>query len=708
MGCRLQEVCSGWGVLAVLLLFARSAEAQTSCITGPASVPGLSGAPNWFGSPASSSNPGGSRPDIDDPRWAGAPLLPFLGANSASAPTFRILRHGNYLYLSYHAPLSASGSDRVYFGFSEGVGAADSLTQKAYLLEIQPAPAGSGPDPIPTPVLQIQKFTPGVGWSPSATPNWIQNASTWRSPPGLAFGMNFRIAFKTSGQTDANAVFIPASRVFRAFVGVGIALEPAHTIEYSMPPVSPLSTTFINTGIHVPADYLQWAPMDGITNGCRDGITLDPQNIRTGHPDGSSLYTGGTNSQNTFIVRPQNIFGVSPQWGDHIVRVQLSLSDWGAVPLNSQAPWKPIAGSEGGRMTSGTWTWSWDTPGGPPPNSLGGATIGFTCAKQGSDAFCPRLTLPPGMPPSSVTSQAILASLSPKVGAPQVGRLRFTRPSAVLNTAFVGLSEAVRDAKISTEGLPSKPGQTHHTVYLMVVRRNMPAASTKTMTLALSAMERIRNFVQNPPPSSFTFSDSEVASIAPGSAGSRHAADEIFRSDGGPPSPQSVVGPGPAVLASPVPLEYSSATHHELLSRVWPIYEVHAFYETGDAVQEDGKSRKILQPLLPFGYLLHHQGPFYGFSDRLEALDGAELTVVEPDLYRASIPVDGSIRIRSTLRAEEDPPRILESRGPSRGCSLVATRSNRTAWTLLAIVPIYLLRRKRRETRQLDKIPTLS
>jgi MYXO-CTERM domain-containing protein len=701
----------GIGVAGLLGLASSEAFAQqmpTTCITGPASVPGLTGAPNWFGTePASTVNQTGSRPDIDDPRWASAPLMPFDGTMSSSSPTYRILKYENYLYVSFHAPVGSTGTDAIFFGFSEGPAA----TKPAYLIEIHPALSEGAPDPLPTPVGHIQIFSPSNNsWSQASTPGWLQDVRTWRSPEtGLAFGVNFRIAYKTSGTSDNSSaatakVVLSRTQPFRTFFGMGIKVEPEFTLEYTTPVFSPLVTNFVNTGIHVPADISLWAPYDGINSACREGVTLDSQNIRTGHPDGSSLYTTGPNSQNTFSIQPQNIRGNVPQFGEHVVRVQLSLSDWGAVPLNAQAAWNPIAGSERGHMTSGIWTWAWNTPGGPPINTLGSATIGFTCAKQGSDSFCPRVTIPPGVPPSSVASQAILASLLPDPNTNNSGILRFKRPSAVLNTAFVGLSEARRMATISTNGLPAPKG-THHDVYLLIVRRNMPPHENQPMTLPLSEMARLRDLVQKPSSSPFRFEDEEEpATAAPGAVVTR---DALASDQPATPSSERETTARATVLSalpSPLPAEYSSATHHEILSRVWPVYEVHTFYETGDSRDEDGVTRKILRPLMPFGYLLHHEGPFYGFSDQLEALDGAELTQVEPDLYHASIPVDGSIRIRSTLRAEEEPPRVLERRERSSGCSHGSEPARGSGLALLGVLALCVLRRRRPP----DKFPTLS
>jgi hypothetical protein len=101
------------------------------------------------------------------------------------------------------------------------------------------------------------------------------------------------------------------------------------------------------------------------------------------------------------------------------------------------------------------------------------------------------------------------------------------------------------------------------------------------------------------------------------------------------------------------------------VSRVWPTYEVHAYYDTGETITDSqGKPQKLLEALAPFGYMLHHKGPFYGFSDLMAGADGANLTQIAPNLYKASVPKDGAIRIKTTLRAEEKPLRDCCSQKP--------------------------------------------
>jgi hypothetical protein len=715
-----------------------TAHAQTvplNCVVGPASVEGLAGAPNWFSpDPASPTNKTGSRLDIDEPRWASSPLLPFEGAYTAGSPTFRALREGDFLYLSFHAPTSSSGSDRVYFGFSEGVGSpSNPLSRKAYLIEIQPAAASSGFDPIPTQVLQIQKYTPTVGWAPDATPAWIEHVRTWRSPDtGLAFGVNFRIALKpTEFDPATNKVWIPKTKNYRAFFGMGIQVASDFTIEASMPSVSPLVTSFVNSAIHVPADYREWALFDGINNGCREGITLDTYDINTSAPNGCSLFTGDPVAQNTFTVEPASIRGNDPQFGDHIVRVQLSLAEWGGLFADSQANWRVIEGTENGSKSSGTWTWNWSSSGGPPTNGLGSAEIGFTCDLLGN-AYCPTLNLsdPGSVVPPEVVNQAVLATLSVNAAAPGANLLRIQRGAAYRNMIPVGLSEDKRKATISLRGLPKPkdPKQTSRNVFVKVVKRNMPPHGDAMIAPPLAEMRRIQRFLRTPGPSPF-----QLQPYVPTPAGHVPPDDGVIAGQKAGVSPPKPYGkpqkPGEApppqkpkdppkpkdepsrgvTLPETLPLEYSSATQHEIVSRALPVYEVHAYYETGETIPDKrGKPRKALKALAPFGYVLHHDTPFYGFTAGIKGV-GCSLAEVQEGLYKVSVPVDGSVQIETTIRAEEKPlhanccnqkPPIVHVHVNPRGCYCAAPGSGGDGSKLLplAVLPVALLiwRRKRR------------
>jgi hypothetical protein len=711
------------------------------CITGPASVPGLSGPPKWVGAPASYPDlQTGARFDLDDPRWAGAPLTPFAANIAGAAPTYRILRAENSLYVSLHAPLGSSGTDVVYFGFSQDA----QPTSKAYLLPIYPAAAGSGVDPILRDPTHYYVYN-GVSWVYTPTkPPFLHETATWRdsSQTGVAFGVNFRIGLKPTPFTPGkDRVYVNPFTPFHVFAGMGVMVEPVGAIEYSAPTVPESITSFVASGIHVPANHADWATYDGPGVTCSEGVTLDTHNVRTGHPDGCSLYTSDT-SQNSFVVEPQQVLSTLP-FIDNIVRVELAVSDWGAMANDSTAPWTVIPGTEDGKMTSGSWTWAWNPSTGIPVGGYGSATIGFTCDIQLGKTFCPSVTIPTGASPPGVSNQALLATLLPDRNHPNSKDLRFLRPSAILNVIYAGLSEFEQDATISLRGTPKPkdPKQTHRDVYLKVVRRNMPVYGNDRLNLPLDRMHGLMRFVRNPPHSPFQAPYEPVPqpggklSSAPGAASRAADARAAARAAAPPaqapkapapgvpvtpvkPQPQPQPAPQPAPKAHdleparelpyPLPLAYSSATHHELMSRAWPVYEVHAFYDRGEALAANGKPQKRLQALAPFGYLLHHEGPFYGFTDAIAGIDGAKLTQVAPDLYRVSVPHDGKVRIKTTIRAEERPkadccnqkPPVVNVHVSPRGCYCRAPGGAAVAPQLLplSLLPIALFfwRRKRR------------
>jgi hypothetical protein len=702
------------------------AQTQSTCITLPASVPGLSGPPNWFGPPASTNppNPTGSRPELDDPRWAGAPLMPFASGLPGAFPTYRILRTENALFLSFHAPIASSGTDVVYFAFSEGVGTPDPDATNAYIVAVSPAPASNGADPIPSNAFAVvYKYVQADNpqWRAIATPAWLTQVATWRSPDtGLAFGVNFKISFKLPGAPAGSTVALPTSANFHAFFGMGLGLDPVGLVEYSTPAIAPTATDFALSGMRVPRLHSQWATFSGVGTSCREGVTLDTHNIRTGHPDGHSLYTGVPFSQNTFTISPQSIRGTAVPIEDNAVRVQLSLAEWGALVPDASAPWTPIAGTEGGDMSSGTWLWTWNTVDGNSPGQglLTSANIDFTCAIQGSDTYCPLLTLPGGTPPSGLVDEVLLAELIPDPQYANSGGLRFRRPSAIQNMIFITLSEDQRAATISMRGAPKHkdPKVTERAVYLKVVRRNMPAHGNERLALPIADMRRVRRFVRNPFPSPIEIPDEPpragttsegamrgsvkdsaaqnppMAGVAPQPEPPQPEPQPLPK----PQQPKAIDGQSDPKLPEVLPLEYSSATHHELMSRVWPVYEVHGFYETGETVNVNGKVRKVMRPLMPFGYLLNHDGPYYGFTDAIVGIDGATLTQVAPDLYRVSVPHDGKVRIKTTIRAEEEPKKAESP----RGCHLRAPGGAAVAPQLLplSLLPIALFfwRRKRR------------
>jgi len=83
----------GSGLLTFLaLVLAAPAAHAVECLLPPVSVPGLSGAPQWFTSGVLS-----VRKELDDPRWGGAPLVSFANDPVGTTAAYRVLVHGNEL-----------------------------------------------------------------------------------------------------------------------------------------------------------------------------------------------------------------------------------------------------------------------------------------------------------------------------------------------------------------------------------------------------------------------------------------------------------------------------------------------------------------------------------------------------------------------------------------------------------------------------------
>src|SRR4051812_39867675 len=92
------------------------------CFSTPVPLPGLSGPPQWKG-------PGVVRTELNEPRWAGAPLTDFDSDPIGTAGLYRIMVDPTYteLSVSFQAPTdlgSATSADRIYFAFTtDGLGA---------------------------------------------------------------------------------------------------------------------------------------------------------------------------------------------------------------------------------------------------------------------------------------------------------------------------------------------------------------------------------------------------------------------------------------------------------------------------------------------------------------------------------------------------------------------------------------------------------
>lgn len=632
------------------------------CVTPPAQVEGLEGGPTWF--PGAAAAGLAVRPELDDPRWAGGPLTPFQGSGGMGAPLFRMVRDGKYLSVSVHAPVSVSGSDTVYFGFSLG----NTASKSAYLLPIAPMPASAASaDPIPTPVTHYYEYCGGsqcpllpgtpagtvntcpAGWCARAVPPppWLVDVATFRSSEtGLDFGLNFKIRY--AGGAPAEVAAIPLTLQFRMFLGLGLNLTSG-VVQYSVPLIPAGTVSWVDPAIHVPRDFwTAWGKFDGLGKECQRGVTVDALDIATSSVDSDT---------NSFRVTARNITGQEVP-ANHMLKSTLRSAEWGAVACDPDAAWDPLP------STPPTWSWQWSGGAAPIKPKTGSATMSFTCNfTSPADPSCPSVASTAGG--SGGAMRSLLASVEPGVTGQH---LLFSVPSAYRNIAFASLSQMEQTATISIKGLEKITGKkvAKRDVFLQVKRRNMRSHGRAPMELPLKEMKRIQRFVANPPPSPFDeptpLNDVlyDVKTAVPAQKTVTTAPSKANL----PPLKQSAEPKDPVSQQTPepqpprfeeIPLEYSSAARIELLNRVWPAYEVHAFYDTGETMVVNGKPQKVFKALMPFAYLLQHEGPFFGFTDALMHEDGKPLEQVGPDLYRVSIPAEGSVKIKTRISAEEVP-----------------------------------------------------
>jgi MYXO-CTERM domain-containing protein len=107
-----------------------------------------------------------------------------------------------------------------------------------------------------------------------------------------------------------------------------------------------------------------------------------------------------------------------------------------------------------------------------------------------------------------------------------------------------------------------------------------------------------------------------------------------------------------------VPMSSTLAmTPDQILDAVWPTYRIRVFYDTGRKFTDGSSTSSVLAPMVPFGYRLHHDGAFYGFTDSLESADpGVELVKLNDNWYRVHFKNEETpIHIRTKITAEEKP-----------------------------------------------------
>jgi hypothetical protein len=659
---------------------------QCACAHGPVALPGLGGAPEWF----DVDGDGFFRPELHDPRWSGAPLrvLPFSDqAALTDAAQTRVLAHGDHLYLSFQVLTDDTGpnaSDAIYLGITQG------SASQAYAVRVRFGGDGSGgvapvdPDPsddevppqdnpLPEPLdvsfanHWVSDVAGSFAASPvtSGLPAWIDQVAVWKPPPGSTapWAITMRVD-KTNTASGLN----PSPGSIRLFLGVDIRLA-AGVVPFAN--VNPASAGV--AGTIIPTSTADWARYAELGTACTAGVTLNRMDV--------GVYPGvpGTDSTGTLTNRlcasdpcpaatpggnPENVFRAIARNVDHsagignwALRARFRYADWGSTVANRKyGPWKDIATTPAGTAIltgpagplTATNGWYWHTPADDGSgSSTSNVVIDFQCDK-GTGAYCPTLTNPANM------HQCVLVEL----GQPAASSFEFVNTAVYRNMDFHGLSTLDRPATISIRGLKEVTGvDADRDVYLYVETVNMPAFQEEPLWLPTEQMAAAARLARDPIPVPRPRSDKTLKASA--RARARLKKDALAELA----AQEKLMVERAARLATSgrklgnVPVSSTLAMSPEqIVETVWPTYRIRPYYDTGRTRTIGDETVRVLAPMVPFGFHLSHEGPFFGFTHALEAADpGVTLEPISERWFKVRIPSEGAVKVRTKITAEEKP-----------------------------------------------------
>jgi hypothetical protein len=614
-------------VLSLLALAAPRAHAQI-CSPLPVNLPGLLGAPDWFSGTST------QRTDLNEPRWAAAPMTSFDSDVVGSLEgAYRIMYDptANQLVVSMQALTDlgnqASNADAVYFGLSTNAAA---TTAHAVRVDMIPATGAADPKTASLGFTRYE-FNSGTGWTqldfiPSGTPPaWMKNVAAWVEPgSGADWALNFRVSLVDAGLLPGDA--------YKLALGLHMSNElGAGAVDLTTPDVGVSGgIADLVTSPHTPTS---WTSATAANGGCPDGISLSGMQIGTRNTPVTAIDTS-PGAINRLFATPSIPASIPLQ--PNLFQANFRVAQWGSI-ADAHAPWTSVPGANA--VING------------PPNAADYQTSEFVCPPNGGGQTC-------GMPTPAQPHQCMLVELSkvPSSGA----NVRFTRAAAYRNMRFQDLSSIKDSARISTIGLAevlhdSAPRE----LYLYVDPTNMPEHGDKPLWLKTRTMESARRVVEEPPP---VATKGRIAGV-----------------------------PGAVSLPTPVserPQEWLAYSDHRLLKLAWPTYEVHVYYALGARKWKD-KEYLRLEPMYPFVYYFAHEGALYGFAQRLLA-GNVQLQELQPNLYKATVPNESTFDVTVEVSAEERPlhdvecPEIQNIKDHKTcACALLGARSAPTPLELL-------------------------
>lgn len=570
----------------------RSIEGMAICFPVGFGVPFANGPPVWWNETDGSLTVLNRR--FDDPRWSGCTRVGLGALGASEDPAFRALHAVDgtgktWLHLSWIVRGSNSQDPTANFVL---VGFQGTGLPGVVLRAV---PFRPGADPLPPPsgpnrylLGSAVQFAPPNSGVSAAAPSWLGSFGRVFSSPG--------------GQFWAVHLRVPIKHAGTEIDEDGINVGPAGaTFKFGFRvgvtlngggPVGPY--TYPRSTLFSMAAPATWDDATVGGTGCGQVISINGSQISSDPPPDHTINfsaAGAAAGVNNLIALPLNSTGATVN--QNAIRARFFIANWGSQPDPNQATdlWTEISPTTVATNLN-------------PINigTTGPITLPWTVDGPMLSQFRAGLRW---------KHQCMLVELS---GG---GELNFSPSSASRNMEFVAASTFTRDAQISVRGLPD-PGTPQRDVYLLVKTTNMPAR------------------VEQPRPEP----EPEPTPIR---SRRQQAAAADGRDDDG-----DYDGDGKG--GCDIDPHATDLSGFDLIARDHPTYVVYAFHDTGEV--DSGSGLPMLEPQVPFGYVVSHDGALHGWEHELT---GANLTLVGPDLYRLRVPTDGDAVVTTRIEALERP-----------------------------------------------------
>lgn len=594
------------------------AAAPKMCIPLARGVPGLHGAPNWWG-PFSNNEEERLAESFslrflrtDDPRWRSALDIDYSHGGPANAE-FRALynriNNEDFLYLSWSVKGIFFKTDELalVFGLKAPSGPEwvfkvqvnEETSFDATTMEVEPRLNDAAYMSLETHVHDV------TGWAQVDPPTWIkEKACVWIMGPEATGDPNALPAFTVQARIPMGASGLglnPGEDTFYMWYTMQPSFEIQNggsaTVYFTWPrPDDPMAPAQYGYTSPTAIDFSTWGEFGlGNQTGCA-GVTL--QEIKVTNDQFPNSNTKISLAQpNTFHAFPKNATDQTLNMRD--IKATFYFANWGSqVGDLTSSSWEPLA--ELVRIPVVDPDPSETNPDiAPDANNVDPGKLVQNLKElqdlpleeackfyvQGApneyliESVTGNLNYCDGQPPPHRNPHScVLVKL-------EGGGLEYMNDSLVRNMDFAEASLFERDASISVAGLPPDP-RGSHTVYLMVDRRNMGALNQE---IQRQLEEIIKNLKRGKMP------------------------DLGF----------------------------------ERLTAIMPTYVIHAFRDTGKTVYIDNRPSTVLSQMTSFGYLGWHEGTVLQWITLLAGVQKVEGT----GLYKVSVPNNGSATIKTSLEA---------------------------------------------------------